>query len=321
MTNINTPTETDAEAEDFDRTPADLIEPEVPTTALEGMSEKPISPWRLSLRRFLRHRVAVGSALVLVVIVLATVLADWIAPYGETEIIPGSSFERPGGDFLLGTDSIGRDNFSRLLYGGRISLLVGVSVAVVASLIGTVVGVVAGYFGGFVESALMRITDTFLALPGLMVLIILARILGGSVLDVVIVLSVLFWMPLARIIRGQVLSLKEREFVEAARALGVPTRRIMTRHLIPNLVGLITVDASLAVAAAILAEATLGFLGLGVDAASTATWGNMIGGSEGFIQTAWWLVIFPGAAIVITALCANYVGDGLRDAFDPTQTK
>jgi ABC-type dipeptide/oligopeptide/nickel transport system permease subunit len=154
-----------------------------------------------------------------------------------------------------------------------------------------------------------------------MVLIVLARILGGSVLDVVFVLVILFWMPLARIIRGQVLALKEREFVEAARALGVPTRRIMARHLIPNLVGLITVDASLSVAAAILAEATLGYLGLGVDAASTATWGNMIGGSEGFLQTAWWLVIFPGAAIVTTVLCINYVGDGLRDALDPTQSK
>jgi peptide/nickel transport system permease protein len=321
-TNTNVDTAHDLEAGTAEAAlAAELAELDVPTTALEGMSEKPIPLWLLSVRRFLRHRIAVVSALVLAVIILATLFANLIAPYGETEISPGASFESPGGEFLLGSDSLGRDNFSRLLYGGRISLLVGVSVALLASLIGTVVGVVAGYYGGIVDSVLMRFTDVFLALPGLMVLIVLARILGGSVLDVVFVLVILFWMPLARIIRGQVLALKEREFVEAARALGVPTRRIMARHLIPNLVGLITVDASLSVAAAILAEATLGYLGLGVDAASTATWGNMIGGSEGFLQTAWWLVIFPGAAIVTTVLCINYVGDGLRDALDPTQSK
>ncbi|MGF1597992.1 MAG: ABC transporter permease [Acidimicrobiales bacterium] len=302
--------------------PADLpAESDLPSTEAEGMSEKPIPLWKLSLRRFVRHRVAVISAVVLAVIVLATVFAGLIAPYGETEIVPGSNFAPPGRDHILGADSIGRDNFSRLLYGGRVSLLVGVSVAVISSFIGTTIGVVAGYYGGVIDSILMRVTDTFLALPALMIVIILARILGGSILDVVVVLVVITWMPLARIIRGQVLALKEREFIEAARALGVPTRRIMSKHLIPNLLGLITVDASLAVAAAILAEATLGYLGLGVDAATTATWGNMIGNSEGFIQTAWWLVIFPGAAIVITALSANYVGDGLRDALDPTQSK
>jgi peptide/nickel transport system permease protein len=293
----------------------------IPTVESEGMAEKPIPLWKLSLRRFLRHRLAVVSSVILLAIVLAAVFADWIAPYGETEIIPGQVFKDPSSEFLLGTDSVGRDNLSRLLYGGRISLLVGVSVALLSSIIGTTVGLVAGYFGGVVDTVLMRFTDTMLSLPALMVVIILARILGGSVFDVVLVLVVIFWMPLARIIRGQVLALKEREFIEAARALGTPTSQIMRRHLFPNLLGLVTVDASLAVASAILAEATLGYLGLGVDAASTATWGNMIGNSEGFINTAWWLVIFPGAAIVITALTANFIGDGLRDAFDPTQSK
>lgn len=293
----------------------------LPTIESEGMAEKPIPLWKLSLRRFVRHRLALASAIILFVIVFCAVFADWIAPYGETEIVPGQVFKEPGGDFLLGSDSVGRDNFSRLLYGGRISLLVGVSVAFLSSLIGTTVGLVAGYFGGLTDTILMRFTDTILSLPSLMVVIILARILGGSVLDVVLVLVVIGWMPLARIIRGQVLALKEREFIEAARALGTPTSQIMRKHLLPNLIGLVTVDASLAVAGAILAEATLGYLGLGVDAASTATWGNMIGNSEGFINTAWWLVIFPGAAIVVTALAANFVGDGLRDAFDPTQSK
>lgn len=293
-------------------------EVELPSLESEGLAEKPIPLWKLSLRRFVRHRMAVVSVVLLVVIVLSAVFAGLIAPYGETQIIPGAVFESPSGEYLFGTDSIGRDNFSRVLYGGRISLAVGVSVAVFAGIIGTFVGIVSGYFGGRLDSILMRFTDTALSLPSLMVIIILARMLGRSVFNVVAVLTIIGWMPLARVIRGQVLALKEREFVEAARALGVPTRRILGRHLIPNLVGLITVDISLAVAVAIIAESTLSFLGLGVDAASTATWGNMVGTSEGFITTAWWLVVFPGSAIVITALCANYVGDGLRDAFDPT---
>ncbi len=291
---------------------------DLPSLESEGLAEKPIPLWKLSLRRFLRHRMAVISVVLLVIIVLSAVFAGLIAPYGETQIIPGRVFVPPGADHLFGTDSIGRDNFSRVLYGGRISLAVGVSVAVFSGIIGTIVGIVSGYFGGRLDSFLMRFTDTALSLPSLMVIIILARILGRSVFNVVAVLTIIGWMPLARVIRGQVLALKEREFVEAARALGVPTRRVLSRHLLPNLVGLITVDISLAVAVAIIAESTLSFLGLGVDAASTATWGNMVGTSEGFITTAWWLVVFPGAAIVITALCANYVGDGLRDAFDPT---
>jgi peptide/nickel transport system permease protein len=187
--------------------------------------------------------------------------------------------------------------------------------------VGTSVGLLAGYYGGLVDSILMRITDTMLALPALMVAIIAARILGDGVWDVVIVLAGISWMPLARIVRGQVLALKEREFIEAARALGVPNRRIMGRHLLPNLVGEITVAVSLTVAAAILAESTLSFLGLGVSSAETATWGNMLGGNEGFLITAPWLVWAPGVAIVVTALCVNFVGDGLRDALDPTQKK
>ena len=166
-----------------------------------------------------------------------------------------------------------------------------------------------------------RLTDTLLALPGLMVVIIAARLLGDGAWDVVLVLSGIAWMTLARIVRGKVLTLKEQEFVEAARALGVPARQIMRRHLLPNLVGEITVTVSLTVAAAILAESTLSFLGLGVSPTQTATWGNMLGGSEGFVITAPWLVWAPGMAIVITALCVNFIGDGLRDSLDPTQEK
>ncbi len=284
-------------------------------------SAKPTSPWRLAVRRFGRRRPAVISALVLAAVVVGAVFADWIAPFGEVEQNLDDILQSPNSTYLLGTDTLGRDNLSRILHGGRVSLLVGVMVALIAGGVGTLVGILAGYYGGIVDAVLMRLTDTLLALPGLMVVIIAARLLGDGVWDVVIVLAGIAWMTLACIVRGKVLTLKEQEFVEAARALGVPVRQIMRRHLLPNLVGEITVTASLTVAAAILAESTLSFLGLGVSPTHTATWGNMLGGNEGFVITAPWLVWAPGLAIVITALCVNFIGDGLRDSLDPTQEK
>lgn len=284
-------------------------------------SAAPISPWRLALRRFLRRRPAVISLVVLGVIVVGAACADWIAPFGATEQNLDDILASPDGTYLLGTDTLGRDNLSRILYGGRVSLLVGITVALIAGGVGTLVGILAGYYGGLIDAALMRLTDTLLALPGLMVVIVAARLAGDGVWDVVLVLSGIAWMTLARIVRGKVLTLKEREFVEAARALGVPARRIMRRHLLPNLVGEITVTVSLTVAAAILAESTLSFLGLGVSATHTATWGNMLGGNEGFVTAAPWLVWGPGLAIVVTALCVNFIGDGLRDSLDPTGEK
>ena len=284
-------------------------------------TEKPVGPWKLALRRFLRRRPAVVSLGVLGVIVAGAVLADWIAPFGALEQDLDAILRSPDGTHLLGTDTLGRDNLSRILYGGRVSLLVGVMVALISGASGTLVGILAGYHGGWLDAVLMRLTDTLLALPGLMVVIVAARLLGDGVWDVVAVLSGIAWTALARIVRGKVLTLKEREFTEAARALGVPTRQIMRRHLLPNLVGEITVTISLTVAAAILAESTLSFLGLGVSPTRTATWGNMLGGNEGFVTTAPWLVWAPGLAIVITALCVNFIGDGLRDSLDPTQDK
>ena len=252
----------------------------------------------------------------LVLVAAAITGADLIAPYPANEQHLDDLLAGPSSEFLLGTDTLGRDTLSRVLHGGRISLLVGVSVAILASVMGTLVGLFAGYRGGFVDAALMRVTDTLLALPSLMVVILLARILGGSVFDVVLVLSLLGWMPLARIIRAKVLALREHDFVAAAKAMGSGTPRILFRHLLPNLVGEITVAVSLAVAAAILAESVLSFLGLGVSPVHGATWGNMLGGNEGLMTVAPWLVWAPGLAIVITVLSVNYVGDGLRDAFD-----
>ena len=267
-------------------------------------------------RRFVRHRLSVAALVALVLVAAAITGADLIAPYPANEQHLDDLLAGPSSEFLLGTDTLGRDTLSRVLHGGRISLLVGVSVAILASVMGTLVGLFAGYRGGFVDAALMRVTDTLLALPSLMVVILLARILGGSVFDVVLVLSLLGWMPLARIIRAKVLALREHDFVAAAKAMGSGTPRILFRHLLPNLVGEITVAVSLAVAAAILAESVLSFLGLGVSPVHGATWGNMLGGNEGLMTVAPWLVWAPGLAIVITVLSVNYVGDGLRDAFD-----
>jgi len=289
--------------------------------AAQGLQLETVPQWRLAVRKFRRHKMAMVGLVVLTLIVVGAILAPWVAPYGETEQNLEHSLESPSANFWFGTDNLGRDSFSRILYGGRVSILVGVAVALIVGTLGTTVGVIAGYFGGFVDSALMRVTDTLLALPFLMIVIVLARILGDGVWDIVLVLSLFGWMTLARIIRGQVLSLKEREFVEAARALGTPNRRVITRHLLPNLVGVITVNVSLTVAVAILAESTLSFFGLGIDPTQTATWGNMLGGNEGFVTTAPWLVWFPGLAIVFTVLSINFIGDGMRDALDPTQGK
>lgn len=289
--------------------------------ATVGRIATAIPQWRLAMRKFRRHRLAFASLVVFVIILLAVTFAPVLAPYGETEQNLQDSFQSPNGTYWLGTDSLGRDVFSRILYGGRISIAVGVFVALITGFFGTLVGLLSGYYGGATDSFLMRITDTMLAFPALVFLIMASRILGDGIFDVVLAISFITWMALARIVRGQVLALKEREFVEAARALGASSVRIMTRHLLPNLVGPITVTVSLTVAVAILLETTLSFLGLGVSPVHAATWGNLLAGNEGFIQTASWLVIWPGLAIVVTVLCINFIGDGLRDALDPTQGK
>ena len=273
-------------------------------------------PAVLAWRRFIHRRIALVSLVVLGGIVLATVGAELLAPYPLGRTNATDVLANPDRDHLLGTDTLGRDTLSQLLYAGRVTLAVAVSVALLATLGGTLIGMVAGYVGGSVDAVLMRLTDTLLALPALMVVMMGARMLGDSIIDVVLVLSLLGWMAVARIIRSKVLSLREMEFVAAARAMGAGTWRVMFRHLLPNLVGEMVVAVSLATAAAILTESVLSFLGFGVSAAHTPTWGNMLGGNEGFMTVAPWLVISPGIAIVVTVLAVNFVGDGLRDAFD-----
>jgi peptide/nickel transport system permease protein len=282
--------------------------------------ERVLTTKQLAWRRFKRHRLAIASAVVLLVLALAALFAGQIAPFGfaEQDLRPEFRTKGPSLTHWFGTDALGRDTFTRVLYGGRISLLVGVSVALSAGIIGGAVGAIAGYYGRWIDNVLMRFTDLFLSIPFLVILILGSRYLGGSLLDIVFILSLFFWMPLARIVRGVVLSLKEKEFVEAARSSGASNSRIIFLHILPNAMGPMVVNATLSVAAAILTESALSFLGFGVQP-PTPTWGNLLNGSRQFMLLAPHLVYFPGLAILLTVLAVNFLGDGLRDALDPHQ--
>jgi peptide/nickel transport system permease protein len=297
-----------------------------------GLGSKALTPGWLAWRRFRRHKLAILSAVGLVVIVLLVVFAPVLTQYGATQNDTGVPLKRPSSEHLFGTNALGRDVFTQVLYGGRISLLVGVAVSVIATTVGAVVGAVAGYYQGWIDNLLMRVTDLFLAIPIIVLLIIgikvpehqhWARVIIGSarsVRAVVTILTLFLWMPIARVVRGLILSLKEKEFIEAARAAGASDVRLVGRHLLPNCTGPIVVNATLTVAAAILTESALSFLGLGVDARVTPTWGNLLDDAYNrYWQATPWIIGFPIIAIVITVLCVNFLGDGLRDALDPRQ--
>jgi peptide/nickel transport system permease protein len=282
------------------------------------------SQWRLVRRRFFRHRLAVVSLVVLgLLFILCVLLPDVIAPYpanpdlGDPDVLL-SAREPPSTDHWLGTDTAGRDQLSRLIKGGQTSLLIGLIVALVATIVGTAIGAVAGFYGRWIDQVLSRLTDLVLIIPAIAVLAIAGKYLGGgSPAVLILILSALFWTYVARVVRGLVLSLKEKEFVEAARASGASSARIVVRHILPNMIGAIVVAATLTVTTAILAESALSYLGFGVQAPSVS-WGRMLSNAEGAAGTSLsYLIYAPGLAIVITLLCVNFIGDGLRDAFDP----
>jgi peptide/nickel transport system permease protein len=264
-----------------------------------------------------------GSLIVLIVILLCGVFADRIAPYSydQLDLTNIASPPTTKGHHYFGTDLLGRDYFSRVLFGIRTSARVAFIVAILAVIIGTAIGAIAGYFKGWPDNFLMRFTDLVLTLPGLAVLLVAARFLGGgSQYRVAIILSLLFWTGLARLVRGTFLSLREKEFVEAAKASGSGDFRIMVRHMLPNSLGPIIVSATLLVAAAILVESALSYLGFGI-APPTPALGQLISEGQQNMLTMWWLVTFPGLTITLMVLCINFIGDGLRDALDPTQRR
>ena len=286
-----------------------------------------------ALARFLRHRGAVVSAFVLAIVVLAALgapLAERWLGHGPNDTDLGAVLARPSWKYLLGTDDAGRDVLLRLMYGGRVSLLVGLAAALASAVIGTAIGILAGYYGGRLDAFLMRVTDGVIALPTLALLIVLAAIdlkkvgipdsiahsEAVSLYRIVFIISLVGWTGVARLVRGATLSMRTREFVLAAVALGAPARRIMLVHILPNVIGPVIVATTLSVGGIILTESVLSYLGLGIQP-PMASWGNMLSNAQTMLFQAPELVIYPGLAIMLTVIAFNFLGDGLQDALDP----
>jgi peptide/nickel transport system permease protein len=288
-----------------------------PKAASELRSFVAVSQKRLFWRQFRRHRLALISSAVLLVLGAIVVLAPLIAPYPFDAIDPTQFRKPPSPAHIMGTDDIGRDLFTRLLYGGRISLAIGLFSALVGTGVGTLLGSVAGYYGRGLDNFIMRVTDVAFSIPSLPLLIILSAYAKSAIPVMILVIGLLSWMSTARIVRATVLSIRERDFTLAARAVGARDARIIALHILPNALAPIIVGATLGVGGAIIAESSLSFLGLGVQV-PTPSWGNMLQDSQSTMSSRPWLTIFPGIAILITVLGINFVGDGLRDALDPT---
>jgi peptide/nickel transport system permease protein len=293
---------------------------EGPPGAIEGRS-----PWQLAWARLRRDRVAIACAVVIVLIALIAILAPLISllvghgpdtQYLGTGLTPEGLPRGPSGHFLFGTDDLGRDVLVRVAYGAQISLLAGVAASCVAVLLGVVIGLIAGYFGGAIDTFLARFMDVVLSFPFLLFAIALVSIVGPSLQVAIGIIAFFSWAAVGRIVRGQTLSIKEKEYIEAARSLGAGDARIMFVDIFPNLLAPVLVYLTLLVPAAIVFEATLSFLGLGV-VPPTPSWGNMLAESLSYYRVAWWFVLLPGLGLLITTLAFNLLGDSVRDAFDP----
>jgi peptide/nickel transport system permease protein len=266
--------------------------------------------------RLRRNRSAVAGLVVVAVLVLSAVFAPWLAPYDPYRVNLDNRLQPPGGAHLLGTDELGRDILSRLLYGARVSLWVGIVTVAGAAVIGVSGGLVAGYFGGYRDAVIMRVVDVFLAFPVILLAIAIVAVRGPGLNNVLIALALVYWTAYARVARSVVLTLREEEYMWAARTLGASSPRIMVRHLLPNAAAPLVVLASLGMGTAILAEAALSFLGLGIQPPE-ASWGSMLNSGMQFLREASFMTTLPGLAIFVTVLGFNLLGDGLRDALDP----
>lgn len=292
-------------------------------TELGSSTQQSESIGALIVRRFFKHRLAGIAITVLMLLVLASVFASF-SQHSPTDQNPRNSFQRANAEHWFGTDELGRDIFTRILYGGRVSLTVGLLSTFLSIAVGVLVGALSGYFGGWTDSILMRITDAFLTFPTIFVLILLGAFLReqpmpwlkNSVFVVIIIIAALSWMWPARLVRGLFLVLREREFVTATRALGGSDGRIILRHILPNCIGPILVSGTLQMAAAIITESGLSYLGFGVQP-PTPTWGSILATAQNQVFRAPWIAFYPGLMIFITVMAINYIGDGLRDAFDP----
>lgn len=301
-------------------TSTELADVLVPAAAIEGRS-----PLVLAVGRLRRDKVAMISLVVIVLIVLMAVFAPVFAAitghppneqYRDIGLTPDGLPRGPNGTFWLGTDDLGRDVLVRIAYGARVSLLVGVAATAITVAVGIVLGLAAGFLGGIVDTILARLIDVVLSVPFLLVAIALVSVTGPSLAVTVFVIGFFSWASVARIVRGQVLSLREREFVEAARSLGAGDGRIMFVDVLPNVLAPVIVYTTLLIPVVIVTQATLSFLGLGLPP-PTADWGGMISASQNYYTTAWWFIFFPGIALLVTTLAFNLFGDSVRDAFDP----
>lgn len=279
-------------------------------------SVPPVRKW-VTVKRFSRNKFAVAGLIVIVCLYAIALLAPWLMRYPYDELHAGMRNTPPSSEFWLGTDRNGRDVYSRLIWGGRISMAAGFASVVLIMTVGVLLGALAGFFGGFVDQLLMRFTDVLLSIPLILLLITAASLFAPGLRTTIIVIGLASWPGTARLVRGQFMALKEQEFVTAARAIGAGPVRLMFRHLFPNALAIIIVQSTLWLSYAILLEASLSYLGLGVRI-PTPSWGNMLqDGQRELLAGAWWLTVFPGFAIFLTVLSFNLVGDGLRDALDP----
>lgn len=289
---------------------------------LDVQTTKIESPGARALRRFFRHRLAVAGLIFIVLLTVVTFpLAGLVAPVPPEKMDLVAIRQPPSLEHPLGTDAIGRDVLSRTVYGGRVSLAVGLFAVLIFMTIGTTLGGLAGYYGGQTDAIIMRVTDTVMAFPVIVILISIVAIIGPGIQNVMFAIGFISWTGVARLVRGQVLSLRTVDFVLAAKASGVPETRILTRHIFPSIVGPITVAGSFGIAGAILTEASLSFLGLGVQV-PTPSWGNMLNEAQSIqiIESFTWLWLPPGLMISLCVLAINFIGDGLRDALDPRMT-
>lgn len=266
--------------------------------------------------RFFRNKLAVIGGIVVVSLFAVSLLASWIAPYDPNEINIDRVLEPPSSEHLLGTDQLGRDVLSRMIWGSRISLKVGFVATGIAILVGAVLGAVAGYYGRWVDSVIMRFVDVMLCFPSFFLILAVIALLEPSIWNIMIVIGLTGWMGITRLVRADFISLKERDFVQAARVIGAGDARIIFRHILPNAMASVLVAATLGVAGAILTESALSFLGIGVQP-PTPSWGNILTAGKDNIDIAWWLSLYPGLAILITVLGYNLLGEGIRDSLDP----
>ena len=275
------------------------------------------STWDNIVNTFKHNPLATAGAVIIVVIILAAVLAPWICPYDPYVQNLQNALAKPSGEHLLGTDCFGRDLFTRIIYGARISLVIGLIPSVIALVIGTVLGLMAGFLGKTADFIIMRLADIVLSFPSLLLAMVIMYTMGASLLNLFIALSIINWGMTARTVRAQTLQLREKEFVEAARSVGVKNWTIMFRHILPNCIPSLIVIFTLDIPSAIMSEASLSFLGVGATPPQ-ASWGLMVSENKEYLSRAPWVALVPGIAIMLLVLAFNFVGDGLRDALDPT---